>query len=198
MRRIVTVVLLAFLSIAVCSAQHSDLRAYGLKGKVKRIATNEQDGVAFDKNGKIFSIRTASVMLDVKTMYAKKIHHDKKGRISRVEYGPEFQGASPTSVTYKYAANGNLLSTELSGHEWWNNYEYSNYKNGLPATVKLDCGGEAHGEEATCKITYTKFDKQGNWTECKWTGTLKVTDDGGETYHNEKFNKTITREIFYY
>lgn len=197
MKRILSFILLFTLASAVSFAQHSDLKAYGLKGKVKRISTSDREGVAFDKNGKIFSIRIPSILAGGGSVYGKKINH-KNNRISSVSYPGEWEGAIGTTVTYKYNTAGYLASTELSGHEWWNNYYYSNYKNGLPYTVKLDVGGEAHSEEGTCKITYTKFDSHGNWTQCRWDGTLRITDDGGDTYHNEKYSHTIKREIFYY
>lgn len=96
MKKILSFILLLTLASTVSFAQHSDLKAYGLKGKVKRISTSDREGVAFDK------------------------------------------------------------------------------------------------------ITYTKFDSHGNWTECRWDGTLKITDDGGDTYHNEKYSHKIKREIIYY
>jgi len=197
MKRSIFIIILSFLTVSFSFAQSSDLKAYGLlKGKVKRISTNEHEGVAFDQNGKIFSIRIASISPSAGSVYGDRIEHDKYGRISYVVYKQEM-GLMPTNVTYKYK-NGNLASTELSGHEWYNNYYYSNYQNGLPRNVRIEEAGEAWGQEGMLQIKYTKFDSHGNWTECIWSGNVKETDDGGSSYKTHYYKRTINREIFYY
>ena len=181
--------LLAIFCASACFAQSSDLRAFGVKGKIKRIATSEGEGVAFDKNGKVFSIRIGSD-------YGKSIKHS-NGRLSYVNYPSLEEGQMPTTQQYSYA-NGVLSSVITEGHEFEERLYYSNYKNGLPTTVKILYVGEPFIEEGTCKITYTQYDSHGNWTRCVWSGTLRCSDDGGYSYYNRKQNDIITRQIFYY
>lgn len=193
------ILFISFLSSSFCFAQSSDQRAYGLlKGKVKRISVNDGHGVAFNQNGKIFSIRIGSISPEGNnSVYGERINHDKKGRISFVQYKQEM-GLLPTKVNYKYDKNGNLVAYELNGHEWCNYYTYSNFQNGLPLSVKLEEAAEAWSQEGNLKIKYTKFDSHGNWTECVWSGNVKETDDGGMTYNTHRYTNTIKREIFYY
>ena len=139
--------------------------------------------MVFNEKGKVSAMKLGDHQAQV-INYAS-------GKLSKVKY------AAQTVQEFQYIS-GMLAAVKTVGEDYSAYYEMFNYKSGLPTSVKIENNAYGISEQGICRVTYTKFDTNGNWTECQWTGKMKYKENGGTTPTERDYSRIITREISYY
>ena len=171
----------------------SDLRAYGLKGKVKRVVYSDKNAVAFNEKGQIFSIKSNEGTYG-------EIEHDQQGRIKHVTFTPK-EYWQLMGFDYEYDVKGNMTKFSQSGGEFFFSFEYGNFKDGLPYCENCEWGSEGFFGGHVADFEYTLFDDHGNWTVRIAKGTQANGEETGDEpiyEDNKPYSNRLERTIYYY
>lgn len=178
-------VMLMTFSFVVNAQKITDRHALGLKGLVKRATYSDGNSIAFDKQGKVISVKNKD------GKYAKKIYHNQQGLVSLAQ----FEDGSKFVFKYK---NGKVSSIGMHYLYWTEAYVYSNFTEGLPWTIKYKAAGEAVTSTVTAKVQYGNHDSHGNWCWRRLIGDMNTVDERDGSSYTEDFDESITRQIFYW
>ena len=202
----------------------TDARTFGLVGNVKQVTysacklTDLADGedpwvgkdeplMAFDRHGRV----TLDPMGNtyeyneegkvVKGVRGKTlVRRDDQGRIILYESRDGDNDCEMRSINFRYDEQGRLLATDNAF--WESIYTDSMvYEGDKVYPIKRFVEGQAEADEykTVMEYTYSKFDEQGNWTECEIKENTENVIAGDESTREKwEYKVKHVRKITYY